>query len=208
MAHLERPTHHHLLYRLCELQQPQQIARRAARAADGIGRLLMGHPELVDEPLDGRCLLHRIQILALHVLDERHHQGCLVGHFAHDGRDLLEPRHLRGAPAPLAGDKFIAAIDRPHHDRLQHSLRVNGLGQLGERALIHPGSRLVAPGPDGPDTHRGKRLARRLIAPQQRIESPAEAPRLHAAAPRISLASARYACAPLELASHNTAGTP
>src|SRR4030081_626561 len=49
----------------------------------------------------------------------------------------MQPGDLRGAPAALAGDDLIAvlhALDRPHHDRLDHAVlfdRVSELADLG-----------------------------------------------------------------------------
>src|SRR5919201_4282930 len=191
MAHFERAAHQHLLRRLCEFQQAQQVAGRAARAADGVSRLLVRHLEFVDEAIGGRGLLHSVEIFALDVLDERHDERRLVGHLAHDRGNLLESCHLRGAPAPLAGDELIAAIDWAYHYGLQQPLRANRLRQLGKRALIHARSRLVAARADARDADSGERLAWRRVRAKECIEPAAESLRLHAAAPRISLASAR-----------------
>ena len=44
MAHFEIAGQQHLLHRLGQVEQAQQVARRAARAPDGLGRLLVGEP--------------------------------------------------------------------------------------------------------------------------------------------------------------------
>ena len=96
-------------------------------------------------PLDSRRLFHRIEVLALDILYERHGEGGVVRYFAHQRGDLFETGHLRGAPAPLAGNQLVTvAIDRPHQYRLHQALRPDGGGELGERLLVHPGSRLIA----------------------------------------------------------------
>ena len=66
--------HQHRLHRLGQLQQAQQVGRGAARAADRVGRLLVGHAEFVDQALQPGGLLDRIQVLALDVLDQRHRE--------------------------------------------------------------------------------------------------------------------------------------
>src|SRR5205807_4187668 len=68
-----------------------------------------------------------------------------------DRRDLRESGHLSGAPAPLAGDDLVASRLAPvrgaedaHHDGLHHALRLDGVGELGERLVPHVHARLVA----------------------------------------------------------------
>src|SRR2546422_149329 len=83
MPHLERAFQQHFLHRPSELEQPQHVRGGAARAADRIGRLLVRHLELVDQALQSRRLFHRIEVLALDVLDERHRERGFIRHFAH-----------------------------------------------------------------------------------------------------------------------------
>ena len=53
-------------------------------------------------------LLDRVEVGALEVLDERELELVPVGELADDGRDPLQPGHLRGAHASLAGDELVA----------------------------------------------------------------------------------------------------
>ena len=64
--------------------------------------------EFVDQAIERARLFERIQVLALDVLDERDRDGGFVRNAADDGRNVGEPRDLRGAPAALAGDDLVA----------------------------------------------------------------------------------------------------
>src|SRR3546814_4790925 len=71
------------------------------------------------------------------VLDQRHRDhGAVVGKADH-GRDLGQAGQARGAPATFAGDDLEGAVGQlAHHDRLDHALGPDRLGQLGELVLV------------------------------------------------------------------------
>jgi hypothetical protein len=150
VAHLQISRKQHLLHRRGQVEQAQQIARRAARAAHRLRRLFVRELELGDQALQALRLLQRVQVLALQVLDQRHHRGGLVGHLAHQHRHFFEPGQARGAHAAFAGDDLVAPLGRradgPHQHRLHHALRLDALGQLVERALVHARAWLVLAG--------------------------------------------------------------
>ena len=54
-----------------QLEQADRVRDRAAILADPLGDLVLGQPELVDQPLERGRLLERPEVGALHVLDER-----------------------------------------------------------------------------------------------------------------------------------------
>src|SRR5689334_184917 len=98
----------------------------------------MRQAKLAHQPLERPRLLQRIEILTLDVLDERHGDGRLIGDVTDDGRNVTEPGHLRGAPAPLAGDDLVAlglavdgGLERAHDYRLHHALRLAAAGRAG-----------------------------------------------------------------------------
>src|SRR5690606_10176911 len=163
VPHLQLARHDHLLHRLGELEEPQQVGGRAARAADGLGRLLVRHAEFVEQPLYAGRLLHGIEVLALDVLDEAHGERRLVGHLAHHRGHFGEPGHLRRAPAPFARDELVAtAFHGPDQHRLHEPLLADGRGEIGERRLVHPGPRLILSRPDAAHGQRAQCLARGL----------------------------------------------
>ena len=133
---------------LASAEQAQQVGHAAARAADGGCRGLVRHAELVDQALDALCFLDRVEVLALDVLDQRHGQRELVAHVAHQHRHRVQPGELRRTPAPLTGDDLeLPVLHRANQDRLDHALRLDRVGQIGDRVRIHLRARLIAAGP-------------------------------------------------------------
>ena len=109
--------------------------------------------------------------------------ACVVGHRLHQRRNLAQPRALRRAPAPLAGDDLeAAAVDRPHEDRLHHALLADRLGELGERRVVHARARLVLARTHAVDRDRLQRVvagAGSSVPPRkQRVESAAKSLRV------------------------------
>ena len=132
-----------------ELDQSQQIADGGARAPDGIRNRLMRMPEFLHQAGERARLLERIEILALDVFDQRHRYGGFVGNIAHDRRYFGEAGHLRGAPAALAGDDFIAlrvagvgARQRTHEYRLNQTGGFNRVRQFTQGLGAHIDPRL------------------------------------------------------------------
>jgi len=185
VAHLELAVEDHRLHRLLQIAQPEQVGGGGPRAADRLGGFLMGELELLDQPLHPIRLLEGVEILALDVLDQRHGERRGVGHLAHQHRHLLQSRDLRGTPAPLSGDDFVAAVvDRPYQDRLHQSLLAYGRGQFLERGVVHLRARLVAAALQLVDAQHGLMLGRRLavgVPVEQSVQAPAQPPELHGA---------------------------
>jgi hypothetical protein len=112
-----------------QFHESQQIAHGGARAPDGFGRGLVRQAEFLDQPQQRPRLFQGVEVLALNILDEGHGHGGFVGHVANDRGNVCKPRHLGRAPAPLAGDDFIAlrfagiaAPDGAHQDGLHEAL--------------------------------------------------------------------------------------
>ena len=197
MAHFKRALHHQRLHRLSELQQAKQVGGGAARAADRIGGLLMGHAEFVHQALQTAGFLDRVEVFALNVLDQRHCKRCVVRYLAHQHGNFGEPRDLRRAPAAFPRDQFVAvalvrSAERPHEERLHQALGPDRGCKLGKRLFVHSGARLVFSRPDRSDGQRYHRiLAPAVVAAEQRVEAAAETFRLvHGYPFRISSVSA------------------
>ena len=90
----------------------QQVGDGRPRAADRLRGPLVRHAEFDDQPFEGARLVERTEVFALNVLDQRQRQRYVVRHVAHDDRHLAQARHLRGPPAPLAGDDLVARTYR------------------------------------------------------------------------------------------------
>ena len=97
----------------------------------------------LDQRLIAHRLFQRIEIGALHVLDDRKLERLAVGHLDHDDRHVVHAGALRRAPAPFAGDDLELigrALDRAHHDRLDDA----ALPDRG-RKLVELGVGEIAP---------------------------------------------------------------
>ena len=147
VAHLDVTGQQHGLNRVGQVQQTQQVGGGAARAADGLGSLLVRVVELIDETLDGAGFFQRVQVLALDVLDQGQGQGVLVADFLDDDRHRLELGQRCGAEAPFASDDLVAPIvDRADHQGLQQTMLMDRVRQLLQGGFVHAGTGLVAPG--------------------------------------------------------------
>jgi len=151
MAHFELTGLDAFLHALVELLQAQQIADAGARTPDGLGNLLVGEAEVVDQAGNGTRLFERVQVLTLDVFNERDGGGGLVREVAHDPRHGLEAGDLGGAPAALAGDQFITLIHRAHHHGLDHALGAEGVGEFLQGVGIEMAPGLVAAAADAVD---------------------------------------------------------
>src|SRR5689334_24272338 len=87
-----------------ELQQAQRVRDRRPVLAEALRERLLRVLVLLHEAIERLGELHRVQILALHVLDERELERALRRDVLDDDEHLTEPRLLRRTPATLAGD--------------------------------------------------------------------------------------------------------
>ena len=95
------------------------------------------------------CLLDRIEILALEVLDECHLCHFRVVCCAEKCRNGREPCHLGGAQTPLARNELVLArADVADGDGLEDAVLCNGLAQLLQCRLVELAARLKAVGLD------------------------------------------------------------
>jgi hypothetical protein len=103
----------------------------------------MRHPELLAQAAQRRRPIHRIQVLALEVLDERELSGLAVIDLLDDGWDLGPAQALHRAPAALAGDQFMPRSPAANHDGLHQAGLGNAAGQGVEHGWVHLATRLV-----------------------------------------------------------------
>ena len=97
------------------------------------------------KPLQAQALFYRIKILSLDVFNQADSDSRLVRHILNDNRDVIQPRHLGGTPAALAREDFIATVcQRPRHDWLQDTLRLNAARQRLQRLLVKLATGLVS----------------------------------------------------------------
>ena len=135
-----------------KVEQAQQVGDRDAAAADPAAHLLARESQLLHQGGDGAGLLHGVEVLPRHVLDQRVLERLRVVAFLHHGRELLEARELGGAPAPLPGHELVgAAGQRADQDRLQDAALAQRVGQRLQALLVEALARLVRVGPDDVD---------------------------------------------------------
>ena len=60
------------------MQQPQRVGDMRAALADDLREIALGIAEILDEPLIAARFLDRVEIGALHVLDDRQLQSLAV----------------------------------------------------------------------------------------------------------------------------------
>ncbi len=90
---------------------------------------------LFDETTERLGELDRVEVLALHVLDERELEGDVGRDVLHDDHHFTEARLLRCAPPSLAGDDLEAVLTgrgATYDDGLQDSVLADRGGELLE----------------------------------------------------------------------------
>ena len=107
MAHVDVAGHQHGLHRVGQIEQAHQVAGGTARAAHGLGGKFMRQAKFLDQALQALGFFQRIEVFALHVLDQGHGGGGLVGHIAHQHRHPVQPGELGRTKAPLARNDLV-----------------------------------------------------------------------------------------------------
>ncbi len=152
------------LHRLRQFQKSQRVGDVTATLADDLRDIVLAVIERVDQRLIAGGFFERIQVGALHVLDDRKLERLRVGRFDDDDRHLVQAGALRGTPAPLAGDDFeFVLADIAHDDRLDDAALPDGCGQLFELGFGEMLARVARIGAEIFDG-RAPRLAARLVA--------------------------------------------
>ena len=183
MPGAQRALAHEALHVGRKLEQPHQVGDVRAALAQALGQPLLGVAEAVHQLAVARRLLDRVEIGALDVLDDGDLEDLVIGQIAHHHGQLVEPRHPRRPPAPLARHDLVhrgVARRGPHEQRLDHALGADRGGEVRERRLVEAPARLVGVGRDA--VHRQgavwparRRLLGRLDVGHQRGQAPAEA---------------------------------
>ena len=92
-----------------------------AALADDLGDVVVTVAVFARQRLIARRLFQRIEIGALHVLDDGELECFAVARFERHDRYVVQPRALRRAPAPFAGDDLVGVL-RPAHGTHDHRL--------------------------------------------------------------------------------------
>ena len=119
-----------------QAQQPQVVGDGRAVFADGGRNRFLRELQFVGQAAIRLRFLDRIQVFALDVFDQRDREQVGVGDVANDDRHLEKACALCGAPAPLASDDLVTAVDQAHEDRLNDAVAADRLRELFEPPLI------------------------------------------------------------------------
>src|SRR5262249_354428 len=123
LAALDAPLH-----LLRKIEQADGVRDGRTALADTLRNGLLRHAELVYQAAVGAGRLHRANVLALDVLDDRHLQQFLLRTLSDERGDRRQTRHLRSAKAPLPGDELVALmayLSQQH--RLQDAMLLDGV---------------------------------------------------------------------------------
>src|SRR6185295_10211996 len=127
-----------------KVEQADQIGDRRPATADTAIELLLGEAELIDQGGAGASLVDRIEVLAHHVLDQRHLQPLGQLLVTDHRRDLLQAGGLSRAPASFAGDQLVAAVgEGAYEEGLHDAVGLDRGGEAGERLGVDLGPWLI-----------------------------------------------------------------
>ena len=100
-----RPSARRALIGSGSFEQAHGVGDRHAALAHALRDLILRQAEFFDQLFVGQRLFQRIEVGALHILDQRHFQHLLRRDVLDDDRHGFQPGQLRGAPAAFAGDE-------------------------------------------------------------------------------------------------------
>jgi len=131
-----------------EFEQPERVGNHGAAFADFEGDLLLCELELLDQLRVTLGFLHRVEVLALQILDQGQlEHGAVVG-FPHDDGHLGQAQKLGCAPAALTRDEFEMAVAFADDQGLNDALLADGISELAQRFRRKVLSRLQRAGAD------------------------------------------------------------
>ena len=107
VAHFDLAPLEQGLHFVRQVQQPQQVADRRSRSADGFGRFGMSQVKFTNKPVQRPRLFQRIEVFTLDILDKRQRDRRLVRDVPNYRRDLGETSQLRRTPATFTGNDLV-----------------------------------------------------------------------------------------------------
>ena len=113
-----------------ERKETQRVRYGCTALTHTLGRGLLGKIKITDETRITISFLNGIQAFALEILDEPECSSGSVARLDQTGRNRLDFKKLKRAPATFAGDELEFFALLTHDDRLQKSLAADALGQF------------------------------------------------------------------------------
>ncbi len=146
MAGREAALAHMFAHVIGQLEQAHRVRHMLAALADLLSNRFLRAAEAVDQRLVSFRFLHRIEVGALHVLDDCDLEHFAIVHVADDSGNDSEARPARGAPATLARDDLehlrLSGIGA-NEDRLDHALGADRLRQFFQLRFDEGAARLL-----------------------------------------------------------------
>ena len=133
---------------LVQVEQAHRIGDTGAGFADAGGDLVLLEGKLAGEAHVSGGFFHRVEILALEVLDERHFEHVAIRRLTLDDGHGGEPEFFRCAPAAFAGDEFELAVHLADDERLDDAVLADRIDKVIERRLDEGMARLQRAGDD------------------------------------------------------------
>ncbi len=128
----------------------------AAALADDLGDILLAAFEFVGQRVIALRLFHRVEVFTLHVLDDHDLERIGIADLDRHDRNLVQAGDLRCAPAPFASDDLEAvlrALDLAHHQRLDHAVLPDRIGEFAELGIGKMPARIARIGFEEFDRH-------------------------------------------------------
>jgi hypothetical protein len=116
------------------LEHSQHVRYGRSILPHRLGDLLLGHSEIVREPVIAFAFFDRIQVSTLQILDQRQGQDRFVVDLLDDRWNFFPAELGGGAESSLTSDELepILTWAAAHRDRLQQTTRTQTLLQFGE----------------------------------------------------------------------------
>src|SRR4051794_33729359 len=196
------------LDRFGQLQQAQRVGDVAAALADDLGNVVVTVIVLARESLITARLFQRIEVRALHVLDDRKLERFAIAYFEQYDRDIMQARALRRAPAPLACNDLIGVLrsgDRAHDHGLDDAAFLDRRRQIIELRFQKIAAWISRIGPHIFDRHAAliaRAFGCRGFGPHVTHQRGKAAPQSRSAFVRH-----RHVSRPLQLTLHRAAGS-
>ena len=124
-----------------KVEEADQVRDRRAAAAQPPRQLLLAETQILDQRRAGARLVHGVEVLARHVLDQRGLQALRLGLVPDDRGHRLQAGLPGRPPAALAGDQLVATVAQRADDQRLDDARVGHETRPG--VLIESGPKRV-----------------------------------------------------------------
>ena len=165
---------------LGQIGQAKRVGDMAPAFADDAGDVAVRIAVIGAELGVARGLFERVEVGALHVLDDGDLERFAVAGLDDEDRDLVQPGPLRRPPAALAGDDLVGvrdAGDGADDNRLDDAALLDRGREFFELGVVEQLSRVARIGPQELDRRLARARARPRRAAGSRPPSRAASPR-------------------------------